>query len=513
MDLRNFFPALKGFFGVTKEAATALPKPNEPKVTNKPVAQASVSKRSKTSNGDQKLTAADRRTANTDLLSMRSGTTTKSTIRDLSLVSPDMSASVWAYQRMVVTKNFTGVAYNLDGTPNPEATSALHQVITRMNYLTDYAEGFTNVSGLHAVGEMLALELRRYGSCSAELVLDKARLPSRIQPISTTQLEFYEDTKGNLYPVQKAASGDINLDIPTFFYESIDQDLLSAYSDSPMEAALQATLADAEFTNDVRRVIKRALHPRLDAEVLWEDFRKSIPPEIAGDAAKIREYQNAYIAAIEETVNGLEPDDALVHFSTVEFSYLNNGNVSLNNEYETLQKMSNAKMATGTKAPPAVLGHGSGSQNVASSESMLFVKYCGGIQLKLNSLLSRAFTLGVRLLGYDVYVQFEFEAIDLRPSTELEAFRAQKQSRILDLLSLGLVSDEEASIDLTGRLPPKGYENKSGTMFRSGAGTAPQEGNPNSTTSQLNSGALNQDLTSKAPAQKRGKPQDATQGA
>lgn len=127
--------------------------------------------------------------------------------------------------------------------------------------------------------------------------------------------------------------------------------------------------------------------------------------------------------------------------------------------------------------------------------------------------MSRAFTLGVRLLGYDVYVQFEFEPIDLRPSTELEAFRAQKQSRILDLLSLGLVSDEEASIDLTGRLPPKGYENKSGTMFRSGAGTAPQEGNPNSTTSQLNSGALNQDLTSKAPAQKRGKPQDATQGA
>ena len=257
MDLRNLFPSLKAFFGTTKEAATALPKPNEPKVTNKPVAQASVSKRSKTSNGDQKLTAADRRTANTDLLSMRSGTTTKSTIRDLSLVSPDMSASVWAYQRMVVTKNFTGVAYNLDGTPNPEATSALHQIITRMNYLTDDAEGFTNVSGLHAVGEMLALELRRYGSCSAELVLDKARLPSRIQPISTTQLEFYEDTKGNLYPVQKAASGDINLDVPTFFYESIDQDLLSAYSDSPMEAALQATL-DAS----VEVVLGQATVPR-----------------------------------------------------------------------------------------------------------------------------------------------------------------------------------------------------------------------------------------------------------
>lgn len=507
MDLRNIFPSLKGLFGKPKEAATALPPPNEPKVKNKAQAQPSVSKRTKTSNGDQKLAATDRRTANTDLLSLRNGTSTKSTIRDLSIVSPDMSASVWAYQRMVVTKNYTAVAYNLDGTPNPEATAALHQVITRMNYLTDYAEGFTNVSGLHSVAEMLGRELRLYGSCSVELVLDKARLPSRLQPISTTQLEFYEDTKGNIYPVQKAASGDINLDIPAFFYESIDQDLLTAYSDSPMEAALQATLADAEFTNDVRRVVKRALHPRLDADVDWDDFRKSVPASVAGDDEKLREYQGSYISAIEETVNGLEPDDALVHFSTVKFSYLNNGNVSLNNEYETLQGMTNAKMATGTKAPPAVLGHGSGSQNVASSESMLFVKYCGGIQIKLNSIFSRAFTLGVRLLGYDVYVQFEFESIDLRPSTELEAFRSQKQSRILDLLSLGLISDEQASIELTGRLPPKGYENKSGTMFRSGAGTMPG-GNPNSTTSQLNSGALNQDLKPGTPSQKRGKPQE-----
>lgn len=510
MLLRDLFPNIKGLFGSSKQAA-ALPQIVDPKVPNKAQAQPSYSKRTKTSNGDQKLAATDRRTANLDLLTLRTGTTTKSTIHDLAVVSPDLSASNWAYARMVVTRGFMAVARNQDGTVHPEATNALQQVISRMNYLTDYSEGFTNISGLHAVAEALTKEFRLYGAGALELVLDKARLPSRLQPISTTQIDFFEDNKGSVYPVQKAPQGEINLDIPTFFYDALDQDLLTAYADSPMEAALHAALADAEFTQDVRRVIKRALHPRLDTSVTWEEFRKSIPASIAGDPDAVRAYQEQYIAAIEAVVNGLEPDDALVHFDTLEFKYLNNGNVSLNSEYSTLQDMTNAKLATGTKAPPAVLGHGSGSQNVASTESMLFVKYCEGVQNKINSLLSRSLTLATRLLGFDVYVEFAFERIDLRPDSELEAFKAQRQSRVLDLLSLGLLSDEDAALQLTGKLPPSTFKPLSGSMFRPAAGnTAQPDPNANNYSNTGTGGgaggALNQSLTPDTSAQKRGAP-------
>lgn len=510
MLLRDVLSNFTGLFGSSKQAAT-LPQIVDPKVKNQPQAQPSHSKRTKTSNGDQKLSATDRRTANLDLLSLRTGATTKATIRDLAVVSPDLSASNWAYIRMVVTRGFMAVARNQDGTVNPEATNALQQLIARMNYLTDYAEGFTNVSGIHAVAESLTKELRLYGACAQELVLDKARLPSRLQPISTVQIEFYEDNKGTVYPIQKAAQGDINLDTPVFFYESLDQDLLTAYSDSPMEAALHAALADAEFTQDVRRVIKRALHPRLDTSVMYDQFRKSIPANIAGDPDAVRAYQDEYISAIEQVVNGLEPDDALVHFDTLVFSYLNNGNVSLNSEYSTLQDMTNAKLATGTKAPPAVLGHGSGSQNVASTESALFVRYCEGVQNKVNSIMSRALTLGTRLLGFDVYVEFAFERIDLRPDSELEGFKAQKQSRVLDLLSLGFLSDEDASLQLTGKLPGKDFKPLSGTMFRAGAGTTAQpdptaNNYSNTSTGGGAGGALNQSLTPSTPAKKRGAP-------
>ena len=510
MQLRNPLSALLNFFGNSgssdKLAAANLPDIIDPKVPNKPQAQPSFSKRTKTTTGDQKLVAADRRTANLDLLTLRNGTSTKSTIHDLALVSPDLSAAVWAYQRLVVTRGFFAVARNLDGTANPTATAALQAIISRMNFLTDYAQGFNNVAGIHAVAESLTQELVLYGSCSQELVLDKGRMPSRLQPISTTQIVMWDAKDGSVYPQQVVNGNYITLDTPAFFYESLDQDLLTAYSSSPLEAALAATLADAEFTQDVRRVIKRALHPRLDAEIDSELFRKGIPSELHGNEEGLRAYQNNFVSGIADTVNGLEPDDALVHFDSVKFDYLNNGNVTLNKEYEVLQGMINSKLATGTKAPPSVLGHGSGSANIASAEVMLFIKYAEGIQNKLNSIMSRAFTLAVRLMGEDVYVQFEFDRVDMRPDAELEAFKAMRQSRVLEQLSIGLISDEEASLQLTGRLPVTGATKLSGTFFKAGS-TDPNA--VNTASAQSNTGAMQQGLNPDTPAAPKGPAQGA----
>lgn len=487
-------------------SGSALTQIPEPKVSAKQLTKPSYSKRAKTANSDQKLTENDRRVAETDLTGLRTQVNTKATIRELASVSPDLSASVWAYQRMIVTRGFKAVAYTQDGIPDPQATAALQQVISRFQYFGDYTEGFSAIGTLHSCAEALAKELRLYGSCSMELVLDKARLPGRLQPISTTQLSFYEDKNGYAYPVQTVNGVDIDLDVPTFFYESLDQDLLQAYSDSPMEAAVQPVLADAEFTNDVRRTIKRALHPRLKAIIDSELFLKSMPIEIKNGTQEQQDtYRNAFIAAVESTVNGLEPDDALVAFDTIDFDYLNNGNVTLNKEWDTLQQMINSKLATGTKAPPAVLGHGSGSQNVASTETMLFVRYCEGVQLKLNSILSRALTLGVRLLGHDVYVKFEFDRIDLRPDSELEAFRSMKQERVLELLSFGFITDEQAGLELTGSLPPKPL-GLSGTMFTVNKVAQGAANGMSNTSNGQRQGAAGADQAADTPQEKKGSP-------
>lgn len=475
-----------------KSAAVNLPDVAPPKVRPGSAAMPSSLRRSST-RGTTKLQETDRRVATTDLLTLRAGSSTKKVIHDLSMVTPDLSASLSAYIRLVVTPKFTAIARSQDGTVDAEATAALQQVLARFNRLHDYTQGYSEIRDIHSVAEALTLELRLYGSCALELVLDRARMPYKLQPISTTQIIWKDDGK-QVWPAQQPASGDeIDLDIPTFFWDSLDADLLEPYSNSPMEAAVQATLADQEFTNDLRRVIKRALHPRLTAQIMFDKFRKAVSPEVLADPAKFLEYQNAYIAAIQEQLNNLQPDDALVFFDTLEFEYLSRGNESLEREYATLQGIINSKMAAGAKVPGAVLGHGAGSQNIASTESALFVKYATGTQLHVNSILSRALTMSVRLLGHDVYVDFAFAQPDLRPESELAAFRAMDQSRILELLSLGLLTDEDASIQLTGSLPPAGAPKLSGTGFKSNGGIV--SANPYSTT-----GAMGSDQTAKDKA-------------
>ena len=309
-------------------------------------------------------------------------------------------------------------------------------------------------------------------------MLDKSRLPARIQPLSTNGIKFIPDGKGGLMPVQFIAGQYIDLDQPTFFYTALDQDLRDAYANSFMEPAIKAAIFAEDFVQDLQRISKRAVHPRLYAKIAEQKIKENMPPEAQHDAVAAQAYLNTVMQSIQDLVNGLAPEDALVAYDAIEFDYLNNGNVSIGNEWKTLQDLVNSKMATGSKAMPAILGHGSSSSNIASTESMLFMKSAdGAVKAKLNEMFSRVFTLALRLFGLDVVVEFRYADIDLRPASELEAFKQTKQSRLLELLSLGLVTDEEVCIRLTGKLPPKGFKPLSGTMFKSNQGVA--NANPN----------------------------------
>lgn len=456
------------------------------------------------------LVKPDRRVANTDLLSFRAGADTQQVIRDLASVSPDLSAAVSANLRMALTKRFTTQAYNTtDGSFNLEATQLAMALAARFDLVPDYTQGFSQSRGLLALREALGKEIQIEGAACLELVLDKGRLPYRLAAVSASQILFYPDGIG-MKPVQRIAGAYIDLDIPTFFWESLDQDLRRAYATSPLESAVQPVLADQEFTNDMRRVLKRAALPRLSITINREELEKSIPPEVKADPDKLLAFCNTVQAEIANVINNLAPEDALVIYSFITVEHVAGGTGDVPDVFKAVQAIMNAKLSTGAKTLPSVLGHGSGSQNVASSETLLAMKNANGIvRLKVDELLSRAFTLAVRLFGQDVYVRFESEEIDLRPDLELEAFRAMKQSRILEQLSFGLISDEQACLALTGQLPPPGYKPVAGTRFSEGISRGGGE-NPYSGTSigggQSGGGALNQGNKSSAPTQAKGAP-------
>ncbi len=460
----SLFSNLLGNLGF--DAASALPPLAVPKVRGGQTSYAPHSRSIEPSKAV--LQPGDRRVAGTDLTTYRTLPTTKATIREFAATSPDLSAAKFAYLRVAITQGYKIKAFSPEGEFDEDATRMAYQLVTRMDVLPDYAnQGFSTTPSVRSLAEAFGGELITDGACAAELVLNKQRIPERIQPISVTKLKFYEEGKA-LRPVQLVGSEEVNLDIPTFFYTSLDQNLTTAYADSPFEPAVQAVLADASFTNSLRRALQRVILPRLNVTMGYEAILKLIPPEDRADPARLVLALRALQKETETTVNGLNPEDALVNFDAIKYEYLKGGTGEASSLIDTIQRILNSKTSTGAKTLPSILGHSNGSQTLASSETLMFIKSAdGAIRVKLNELFSRIFTLAVRLTGHDCYVRFEYDPIDLRPVNELEAFMAQKQSRILEQLSLGLITTAEACIDLTGRLPRKGYEELAGTMFKS----------------------------------------------
>lgn len=500
-------PAMQAL-AASPSKSEVLPVQAPPKVRS---GQASLPSHLRTAKPDTKspFQRPDNLLANTDVTTLRVGNDSREVIAKFSRQTPDLSAAVTAYVRVGITSGYTAVANNPDGTINPDATRALQQLLTWFNVLNDYTLGYDDGGSIRSISEQWAWELMQQGAMAGELVLNKLRLPDKVQPLSVRHIRWLPSSDGKkLVPQQFIAGQQIPLDIPTFFYVALDGDLTNPYAVSPIEPAIQAVLFSAQFMNDLRRVVRKAIHPRVDVEIDEEKFRKLVPPEISADATKMMEWMNAVIRQVEQQINGLEPEDALVHFNTMGIEVLDHGNTNLSNEYQVVEGMANAKLAAGAKVMPTVLGQGKGTSNTASAETLMFMKYVEGtVWAKLNEMWSKMLTLAVRLFGHDVSVDFRFNAIDLRPESELEAFKTMSQSRVLELLSLGFLTDEEASIRLTGRLPPAGFKSLSGTMFMTPVKAAPAGDGYNGAS---NSGStMNQKIESDAP--KNGKSKNGGQ--
>ena len=481
-------------------AATQLPPAPPPKVQKGSKSYPGFFKTTKP-DPKQPIRRDDRNVASADLLNYRNGNDTRKIIHDYAHTSPDLSAALWAYLRVGIPSKYTAIAKSaVDGTIDVAATTLLQQIITRMDVMPDYTEGYSNVQSLKSLSESLAKELMMYGAMAGELILDKSRLPSAIQPVSVFTIQFKPDGKG-LKPVQRVGNEEIDLDIPTFVMLGLDQDLTEAYPSSPFESAIKPVLFKEEFAQDIHKIIKRVIHPRQKAKINEEMFRKNLDQEAQLDPEKAKEAMNQVTNELQNLVNNLAPDEALVHFDTVDFEVENPSNAGLASEYEVLQQIGNSRLSTGAKTMGTILGFQGGSSNIASSETMLFMKSAtSAVKDKLDLFYSRIFTTALRLFGLDVVVEFRYADIDLRPEADLSAFRQTQQMMTLEKLSLGLITDEEASLTLTGKLPPSGYKPLSGTMFHLNKG-----GQSADTQEPTNSGStLNQNLNGDTPAVGRG---------
>lgn len=505
----NFFArvgrAVKAYRGLDVQAAsgggsgTSLAPSELPEA--KPGQKSIPSYRREAQRSPDLLRRVNRSTINTDATSFRVNTDKADQTRNFLSVNPDMSATVNAYLRVGIPKNYSVIAYNMDGTVNPEATRLTHEILTRITYLGDSTLGYNPSTDLQSMSESLGRELLLDGAMALELVLDDLQQPLYPALIAVSKLQFREDSKRGVYPVQVIGGDEIDLDLPTVFYISQDQDLLTPYAEPYFNTAVRAVLNDEGFSNYLQRQLRRNISPRMVATVIEEKVKQSVGIDITSDPEEFGKYIDGLVEQIENTLEDLEPEDALVATDMVTYEMKAPGG-SGSGVGDLLTKVASileTRTTAALKSMPAVLGRDTSSGS-ATASTMLFLKNASIIPTKLNTIYSRMFTTAVRLMGNDCYVEFKYAELSLRPDSEEEAYKQMRQDRVLTQLSYGFISDEEAGIALTGKIPPSTFKPLSGTRFKDA--TDKSVNNTPSQTSNMN--GQPDDLKSNAPTGKKG---------
>lgn len=424
-------------------------------------------------------------------------------IRALSRFNGVFSTAVHSYVQLAMSGySLTGYAA---GTHDFDLSTTLgaRSMAVASDTLYDYTVGYGDKQGLDSTIETLLKEVVQTGACSAELVLNRFRLPERIVAVPVPTLNWKSRSDGSKFPEQvpTGTGGDpISLDIPTFFYAASHQQSNSIFPRSPMEAALQTVFVYAEFIEDIYKILRKSGHSRTVVSIALEHATKTAPADVQGDSKKLKAYLEGIRTDIESVVSGLEPDEALVTYDTAKVDILRTAGEK--SDYSALLDSFSGMFATSLKSMPSTLGMRiQGSQSLSNTESLIYLKMVSSIQKPVEVILSRVFTLATRLItGTDGYVKFKFKPIDIRPESELSAHRSVDMQNIMRQLSVGFLTDDEAAHIVGSGPRAPGAPNLSGTMFLDPSGSEdPGAANEDGATERtLTEGTANGSATSSA---------------
>jgi len=346
-----------------------------------------------------------------------------------------------------------------------EGTLAAEAVLASLATDWDYAIGFSDKRGLRALVETMLLEVILTAGVGLELVLDKYRLPRDLHVFPYDTVTWVSKGNGRKVPAQKGSDGNlIELNLPTIFIGESMKPANRKYAIPLLHSGLKRLVHYETFLEDAWRVITRAGMSRLVVSLSYEKVVNSAAPEVRNDPAKLSSYLEEVRTVHETVLTNLAPEDALVVYDVAEVDAIRVTGEKA--EISDLINQLSGLVATALKSNPSMLGlRIGGSQNTSSTEALLAAKTARLFQQPVEEVLGRALTLACRLYGADVYVEFVFDEINLRPMDELEAHLQIKQNRVMELLSYGRVNDEEAQALLGLGSLPESAEELAGTQF------------------------------------------------
>lgn len=379
---------------------------------------------------------------------------------------PDVSATVNAFLTVANTQ-LTLFVKDQDGKIDRAGHTLLQQILHRFTTRTDYSTGFQRTSDLDALTEEMRFMVLLRGGAATELVVDATFLPTEVRHVDLAQIEWRETTPGQYKPRQRTRSTatPIDLDIPTFFTSWFRKDPTNIYSYSPFVSAINTIAARQQVINDLYRLMRVMGYPRLDIKVVEEVLRKNAPPSAQESEEGMKVYIAQRMGEISRVVGTLQPDEAFVHMDSVEADTFNPNGAKGSMDVTAVIATLNAQNQAALKTMATIIGRGESGTNTASVEARIFSLSAQEVNRPVAMLLGQMLTMALRLQGFPGYVEAVFANVEMRSALELEPQLVTKQARLLEALSLGVISDDEFHISMYGRIRPDSAPVLSGTNF------------------------------------------------
>lgn len=414
---------------------------------------------------NEALRRDDRVDPNVSIQNLRQFNSAAARMRALSEVNGLLSTVVTSLAAMSMSGWHINAFASWTNETSHEGVLAVETILSGLDTLWNYTEGYQDKRSFESTIETALLEVILTGGCCAELVLDSFRIPQKIELFPYESITWKADGKGGRFPSQKDAQGnEVDLKFPNIWIAESFKSAKRQYTLPITHSGVAQLIQYTAFIEDMTRVLRRNGQPRTLAKLNYETIVASAPPEIKNDPAKLANHLEVVRGSIEQLLSALEPEDALVYYDLAEIDSMDTAGEKA--DYKELLNALAGLAASALKSNPSALGlRMGGSQNVSSTEALLTMKTARLIQVPVETILSRALTLAIRLYGVDAYVEFAFDPIDLRPKAELEAHLSMRQNRVLELLSLGRVTDDEAQSMLGLGSLPAGAKPLTGTEF------------------------------------------------
>jgi hypothetical protein len=392
-------------------------------------------------------------------------------LADMFKNDPDVSAAVGGYLTMADTP-LTIMVRDDNEKIDAEATKKIQRLIRTLTRQTDFKDGFVLKQNLDMLCQELRYMLLLRGAIGGELVFNSKLIPERLQQVDMKTVYWFEAESGVYKPQQRlsTAMDFIDLDIPTFFVAYHRRDVTKIYPISDFTSVINTAAARQQVINELYRIMQVTGFPRISLKVVEEVLLKNAPVSVRDDTNAMQVWARQRLNEVANSFANIRSDQPFAHFDSVEPSVINDKNPGMAVDISRVIEVLNAQNQAALKTMATVIGRGNGTTGVASVEARIAAMNADQLNVPVKQFLDQVLTFLLNVYGIRGFVDCKFAPAELRPATELEPQLVLRASRLRTDLSMGLITDEEYSMEMYGRLPHNDAPKLSGTNFNPSGG-------------------------------------------